>query len=123
MKLIKGCLVIVLVLCAIIVFADGKRKKGKVLEKPYTGEARLKPGEPSVDFCFFLQTSNASSVLCQFVFYYKIPFCASLNMSAPCKVPSRQVNFLNTRPGYLTASIRFPPARTEAPLTYEGLVL
>ena len=52
MKLIKGCLVIVLVLCAIIVFADGKRKKGKVLEKPYTGEARLKPGEPSVDFCF-----------------------------------------------------------------------
>ena len=53
MKLIKGCLVIVLVLCAIIVFADGKRKKGKVLEKPYTGEARLKPGEPSVDFCFF----------------------------------------------------------------------
>lgn len=52
MKLIRGCFVVILVLCTLTVLAGDALRKGKVLEKPYTGEARLRPGEPSVDFCF-----------------------------------------------------------------------
>ena len=52
MRLFRVCLIIVFALSTLTVLADGTSKKRKVLEKPYTGEARLRPGEPSVDFCF-----------------------------------------------------------------------
>lgn len=52
MRLFRVCLIIVFALSTLTVLADGTSKKRKVLEKPYTGEVRLRPGEPSVDFCF-----------------------------------------------------------------------
>lgn len=44
-------MLVALLVCVVVAFADGQKKR-KVLEKPYTGEARLRPGEPSLDFSF-----------------------------------------------------------------------